>query len=219
MATNANATVVALFNHFERGMQQQHFLANVLRCCAASVGDYKYSAKTSDNLGWVVCDGRSLAKAAYPNLHAVIGSSFGGDATTFKLPDFRGRVPGALGGGASLTPRSLGDVVGAETHTLTLDQIPGHSHGGATSTEGSHAHGTNANGGALGLAVSDGANTSITTDSSPGEVNLSATPPALVVNSSGEHSHSISSNGGGLAHPNMQPTLFGGSVFIFAGIL
>jgi len=40
--------------------------------------------------GWLICDGSSHPVATYPNLHAAIGNTFGGDATNFNLPDLRG---------------------------------------------------------------------------------------------------------------------------------
>ena len=216
-----NADLVSLVNRFDLALQRQQYETNVVRCSAAAIGDYKFSARTGDSRGWVACDGRSLEKAIYVHLFAIIGSSFGGDATTFKLPDFRGRVPGAIGSGIGLTPRPLGSVVGAETHTLSVAEIPGHVHTGSTSVAGSHGHTTNATGGSQGLAVADGANTCVQTDASPGEINVWTTPTALVVNAAGDHGHSLvtDSTGGDIAHPNMQPTLFAGNVFIFAGIV
>ncbi len=43
--------------------------------------------------GWLACDGRAISRVTYSNLFAVLGTAFGaGDgATTFLLPDFRGR--------------------------------------------------------------------------------------------------------------------------------
>lgn len=163
----------------------------------AVAGDYKYSARNSDFNGWVLCDGRNLACAEYVALYQVIGNAFGGDSNNFKLPDFRGRVPGVIGAGVGLTARSMGQVVGAETHTLTTPELP------------SHTHTTNAVGGTVGLITANGANTAVTVDSSSVEPNLYAAPVALTVNNTGS----------GSAHNNMQPTLFAGNMFIYTGIL
>lgn len=89
--------------------------------------------------GYLLCFGQAVSRNAYAALFAVIGTTFGtGDGkTTFNLPDLRGRVP--LGkdnmGGASanrvIAPEAdaLGGVEGAEKHTLTVAEMPSHSHG------------------------------------------------------------------------------------------
>jgi microcystin-dependent protein len=95
-------------------------------------------------LGWAECNGQLLSIAQNDALFALIGTTFGGDGqTTFALPDFQGRA--ALGAGNSFI---LGEVAGTETETLTVNQIPAHSHpmgasagaGSSTSpTSGSYA--------------------------------------------------------------------------------
>jgi microcystin-dependent protein len=160
----------------------------------ALIGDYKYSARSNDHLGWLKCDGRALSNNAFPALFEVVGTSFGSNsASNFYLPDFRSRVPGVIGQGSGLTNRARGLVVGAETHTLTVNEIPSHDHGGTTEAAG---YGTSVQG-------IFAANSPATNDA---------------VDNVGSHSHSISSQGGGQAHNNMQPTLFGGNIYIFAGV-
>jgi microcystin-dependent protein len=228
-----------------------------------TVGDYKMSAFNQDNGYWLLCDGRSLEIITYPQLYTIIGTSFGSvDQDHFNLPDFRGRVPGAIGQGNGLTNRSLGNSVGAETHTLTTPQIPSHTHTGTTDPSGTHIHsitdgghihdgGTESSGvhthtsnaiggqGNYGLALADGNNTVEDTDSSQGELNVWTTPGALTINENGAHTHNFTSNinttgitinsngshthdfttnatGGGESHNNMQPTLFGGNIFILS---
>lgn len=95
-----------------------------------------------------------------------------------------------------MTNRSLGDSVGAETHTLTTGEMP------------SHSHTSNAVGGTLGLIKADGSNTAVNVDSSAVEPNVYAAPVALSINSAGD----------GGAHNNMQPTVFIGHVFIYSGL-
>jgi len=209
------------------------------------VGEYKWTSRSSDFNGWLLCDGRSLSRADYDVLFGIIQTSFGSDdSTTFKIPDYRGRVLAAIGEGEDLSARVLGDRVGTETHTLTGDELPGHVHTGTTDSDGSHTHTAssgssgahththNANGGAAstGLAFSDGTNTLTESDSSGGELNLVSTA-ALAIDSAGAHTHTVTvdssgththdfttaSTGEGEAHNNMQPTVFGGSLFIFAG--
>jgi microcystin-dependent protein len=57
-----------------------------------AIGDYKWSAKTSDFHGWLLCDGRLVDKRQYSRLFAKIGYSFGGSGNQFRLPDMRGKV-------------------------------------------------------------------------------------------------------------------------------
>jgi microcystin-dependent protein len=162
------------------------------------IGDIKHSVRSDDHVGWLKCDGRALNRGTYGDLYAVIGTSFGvGDGTaTFNLPDAQGRVLGGVGSGAGLTARTTGAKVGAETHTLTSGEMP------------SHTHTSNAVGTSLGLIKADGASTTgggVDTAPPGTEPNVYAAPVALEINATG----------GGLAHNNMQPTLFIGNVFIF----
>jgi microcystin-dependent protein len=89
--------------------------------------------------GWLICDGSTKSTTTNPelaNLYSVIGTTYGGTgATSFKLPDLRGRVPMGAGTGrnvadsANLTARTLGvKFSDAEDVTLTLAQTPSHSH-------------------------------------------------------------------------------------------
>lgn len=77
--------------------------------------------------GWAFCDGTVLPIAQYDALYALIGTTYGGDGqTTFALPDLRGRLPLHQGTGqSSYTP---GQVGGAESVTLTPNQLPAHTH-------------------------------------------------------------------------------------------
>lgn len=79
--------------------------------------------------GWAFCDGQALAIAEHEALYAILGTSYGGDGrTTFCLPDLRGRVPMHAGHAPDLSPRELGDKVGAENVALTAKQLPEHRH-------------------------------------------------------------------------------------------
>jgi microcystin-dependent protein len=79
--------------------------------------------------GWLLCQGQAVSRATFATLFAVIGVAFGvGDgSTTFNLPDLRGRV--AVGHDAGQTEFNvLGETGGFKTHTLTLAQLPPHTH-------------------------------------------------------------------------------------------
>jgi microcystin-dependent protein len=113
----------------------------------AVVGDMKYSARRHDFSHWLLCDGRSLHRDDYKELFHVIGTNYGSSsATTFNLPDFRGRVMGGIGQGVDpttnrfLTDRLIGTVVGEEKHTMTVPELVTHRHTGVTDVSGLHVH-------------------------------------------------------------------------------
>ena len=89
--------------------------------------------------GWNLCDGRSVVRSDHQELFALLGTIYGeGDgSTTFNLPDLRGRVVVGLdnmGGSVAnniVNPlaKQLGGRFGEENHTLTIDEMPAHTHG------------------------------------------------------------------------------------------
>lgn len=85
---------------------------------------------TSAPSGWLVCDGSEVSRSTYSTLFGIIGTTYGvGDgSTTFNLPDLRGRAGIGAGTGGGLTERTLGEEVGYEEHTLTIDEMPAHRH-------------------------------------------------------------------------------------------
>jgi microcystin-dependent protein len=79
--------------------------------------------------GWLVCDGSSLPISQYSALFSLLGTYFGGDGVqTFKLPDLRGRTVLGWGNGPGLTPYTLGNAGGVENVTLSIQQMPMHTH-------------------------------------------------------------------------------------------
>jgi microcystin-dependent protein len=93
------------------------------------VGTVVAFAGNTPPTGWLLCNGAPLKKADYPALAAIIG--FGGptgDATRFYLPDFQGRTGIGAGDGLLTSPRTLAQYDGAETHTLTVAEMPQHNH-------------------------------------------------------------------------------------------
>jgi microcystin-dependent protein len=87
--------------------------------------------------GWAFCNGQILAISQNTALFSILGTTYGGNGqTTFALPDLRGRVPVHQGQGPGLSSYSLGQAAGAESTTLTLNQIPQHGHPvGASSSD------------------------------------------------------------------------------------
>lgn len=86
--------------------------------------------------GWLICNGSLVSKTTYATLYAVIGDIYKreNDDTTgdyFRLPDLVGRMPIGVGTSETVndpTTRALGAKAGSERVTLTVDQIPAHTH-------------------------------------------------------------------------------------------
>jgi microcystin-dependent protein len=183
---------------------------------ALQVGDYKISARSDDINGWLVCDGRSLLRSQYPALFAVIGTDFGtDDSLHFCLPDYTSKVIGMYGPSAeetNWTVRERGEVVGQEEIFLTVPQLPAHSHTGATDSNGSHNH-------TIG-DIPDGTQT-ISALGGGSTTAADETRYTGTTSSAGAHTHNFTTGqtGQNQAIDNMQPTLFGATVLIFAKFL
>jgi microcystin-dependent protein len=110
----------------------------VLQAIAAAmpVGTVLPFAGDTAPAGFLLCDGSTPSRAEYPALFAVIKTKYGaGDgSTTFTLPDLRARFPVGAGQGTvddlghPLSNRPLASTGGREAHTLTVDQMPAHTH-------------------------------------------------------------------------------------------
>jgi microcystin-dependent protein len=74
--------------------------------------------------GWAFCAGQLLPINQNQALFSLLGTLYGGNGTTnFALPDLRSRVPMHLGNGFV-----EGQTGGEEAHTLSVNEIPSHSH-------------------------------------------------------------------------------------------
>ncbi|QDS33445.1 phage tail protein [Brevibacillus brevis] len=80
--------------------------------------------------GWALCNGQILSISEYDTLYSLIGTTYGGDGQmTFALPDLRGRIPLHQGTNPSTgTTYVMGGKNGVESVTLTVSQLPAHSH-------------------------------------------------------------------------------------------
>lgn len=88
------------------------------------VGEVRMFAGNFAPAGWMFCEGQLLPISEYETLFNLIGTTYGGDGqSTFALPDLRGRIPLHFGNGFTLA-----ETGGVETVTLTVSQIPAHSH-------------------------------------------------------------------------------------------
>jgi microcystin-dependent protein len=137
--------------------------------------------------GYALCDGRVLAIAQYETLFQLIGTTYGGDGqTTFQLPDLRGRVPVGMGTSAFGTNYLIGEVAGAETVTITTNQMAAHSHPMQVNSAGA----TNPNAGGNTLAVS------------PTDVYHTGAPAPTAMSAA-----MVGATGGSQPHSNLQPFL------------
>jgi microcystin-dependent protein len=134
---------------------------------------------------WAMCNGQLLPINQNQSLFSLLGTTFGGDGrVNFALPDLRGRTTIHVGNG-----HTLGERGGEQAHTLSIAELPIHTHGLKSVTQ----------------TVTTNiptANTTTLANTAPNQVynnsskNLAAMNPA-----------SITKIGGSQAHLNMQPFL------------
>ena len=93
------------------------------------VGEIRIFGGNFAPAGWAFCDGALMPISENETLFQLIGTTYGGDGqNTFAVPDLRGRLPMHMGTGPGLSTRQIGESGGAETVTLTAQQIPIHTH-------------------------------------------------------------------------------------------
>jgi microcystin-dependent protein len=96
------------------------------------VGEIRMFAGNFAPAGWMLCQGQLLPISENETLFNLIGTTYGGDGqSTFALPDLRSRLPIHQGNGFVLA-----ETGGAETVTLTTQQIPAHNHSLVATTSG-----------------------------------------------------------------------------------
>ena len=111
------------------------------------VGEIRMFGGNFAPVGWAFCDGSLLSIAENEVLFVLIGTTYGGDGqSTFALPDLRGRVPIHQGQGPGLSNRTLGEITGTEAETITVNQLPAHSHALNASTAPANAGASPGNG-------------------------------------------------------------------------
>jgi microcystin-dependent protein len=87
-----------------------------------------------ESFGWMLCDGRSLPKAAYPELFAVLGTLYGGTSDSFRIPDYRGLFLRGVDAGAGMDPDAAkrigpaGTGAGGGIGSLQCDALQEHKH-------------------------------------------------------------------------------------------
>lgn len=105
------------------------------------VGEIRMFGGNFAPAGWMFCEGQLLPISENETLFQLIGTTYGGDGeSTFALPDLRGRIPIHQGNGFILA-----ETGGAEEITLTVNQIPVHSHA-ELATQGAGSNSSPGNG-------------------------------------------------------------------------
>lgn len=146
------------------------------------VGEIRMFAGNFAPAGWMFCEGQLLPISEYETLFNLIGTTYGGDGqSTFALPDLRGRLPVHQGNGFVLA-----ETGGVEEVTLTVNQIPAHSHAFLASNDQSNT-------------LNPGGNVIATP--------LTATPFFAQSPTTPLNPNSISAVGGSQPHTNFQPYL------------
>jgi microcystin-dependent protein len=130
---------------------------------------------------WAFCDGQILPINQNQSLYSLLGTTYGGDGrTSFALPDLRGRSPMHEGA------HRLGNKGGEETHTLSVAEMPAHTHTAQATSS---------------LADADSASGTKLLAKSPEQIYRPASSPVDM------DAMSIANVGGGQAHENMPPYL------------
>jgi microcystin-dependent protein len=136
---------------------------------------------------WALCNGQFMPINQNQALFSLLGTTYGGNGqTTFALPDLRGRVPIHVGGGFTLGQRG-----GEEAHTLSVAEMPTHTH--VVQASYTNGNAVNPNFGGTGRILAAEPGNPYSNGFTPSAVALN---PGTVVN-----------NGGSQAHLNMQPFL------------
>ena len=140
---------------------------------------------------WAACNGQLLPINQNQALFSLLGTTYGGNGqTTFALPNLRGRVPIHMGNGYT-----LGQAAGATSSTLSIAELPTHTH------------------------VLSGSNTlpetNVPTGAALAQMSNAYAPPGNLV---AQGPSAVSNVGGSQPHNNMQPYLALNFCIALAGI-
>jgi microcystin-dependent protein len=134
--------------------------------------------------GWALCNGQLLPINQNQALFSLLGTTYGGDGrVTFGLPDLQGRTPMHMGNG-----HALGERGGEQAHTLSIAEIPTHTHTASATSN-------------VAVNTSNPGNASLLAQSS-GQFLYGAASNLIAM-----ATNALSTTGGSQAHLNMQPFL------------
>ena len=93
------------------------------------LGEIRIFAGNFAIYGWAMCQGQILPISQYAALFSLLGTTYGGNGSSnFALPNLQGAVPMQAGQGPGLSLRSLGEIGGSANVTVTVSELPGHTH-------------------------------------------------------------------------------------------
>lgn len=145
------------------------------------VGEIRMFSGNFAPAGWSFCEGQLLPISEYETLFNLIGTIYGGDGeSTFAMPDMRGRIPIHNGNGFVLA-----ETGGAEEVTLTINQIPSHTHPLVATTDIAN--------------TGNPANAILSTTATGSKIYSSVSPTVA------QNTNSIAPDGGSQPHSNFQP--------------
>lgn len=152
-----------------------------------TLGEIRLFAGKYPPSGWLFCDGSTVNVTEHSMLYALIGNTYGGDSTAFRLPDLRGRIPVGVGmiPGLSDVTIPLGLNGGTENEVLKVEHLPVHSHNVVVN------------------AYSAPAFDSDLKDEALGGANIYTNDSTLVAMAAG--AVLVDSTGGGKSHTNVMP--------------
>jgi microcystin-dependent protein len=146
------------------------------------VGEIRMFGGNFAPAGWMLCQGQLLPISENDVLFNLIGTTYGGDGQeTFQLPDLQGRLPVHMGTGPI-----IGERAGTESVTLTVAQLPQHTHAWAATTD---------------VATQTSPASNVTAQSTAAKLYIDDTPTAALA------AASIGPTGGSQPHENVQPYL------------
>jgi microcystin-dependent protein len=153
------------------------------------IGEIRMFAGSFPPARWAFCQGQQMAISENDALFNLIGTTYGGDGeSTFNLPNLSSRVPIHMGTGGGAT-YPIAQMAGTEQETLTIQQIPAHTHQALASSSGQ-------------VQSPSGAVLATATSTQAGIRIYNTTPPDVPM-----HASTISPVGGSQPHYNMQPYL------------
>ena len=132
-------------------------------------------------IGWAKCNGQLIPISSNSALFSLLGTAYGGDGRTdFALPDLRGRSMVHMGDGPGLSSIQIGQRGGAESVTITVNQMPPHNHTATLHGETTLGDKPNPNNKMLAFT-----STNIYAKADPTKDNKTMAPESIVVQNSG----------------------------------